>query len=104
MTIMRMQGVVRRPSLPLTEQDMRDLVQLRESAAYRAALGFLIGSEVDESASEGVLLHGVFEAGLLSVREAAEAAGYNMIALDQADHAKQRAIARRRPPSWADEP
>lgn len=97
--------VARRPSLPLTEQDDRDLAQIREAPSYRRALAQLSGTELPESGtSEAALLHAVFEAGVKAVQRAAEEAGYAAVAEQQAaDAAERRASARRRRPSWADE-
>src|SRR5690348_12282129 len=106
MTVMRFQaGVVRRPSLPLTEQDERDLKRLRESELHREALARLSGTpEVTTAVSESALLHAVFEAGLAAVREASEEAGYAQLAVEMDLEAKhRRADARRRRPSWAHE-
>jgi hypothetical protein len=97
-----MRDVVRRPSLPLTEQDERDLARLRDSSPYRQALSRLSGEEFDARTSEGVFLHAIFEAGLNSVRSAAEEVGYAILADDQEEQADRRTIARRRPPAWAE--
>jgi hypothetical protein len=94
-----MSGVVRRPSLPLTEQDERDLAMLREASEYREALTRISGEEFDERTSEGVLLHAVFEAGLQCVRESAERSGYAALAADEREQVERRAIARRRAPA-----
>jgi len=101
----RLRGrAVRRPSLPLTEEDERQLATIREGREYREVLASLSGEEVaDQDASEAVLLHAVFEAGLLAVRNAAAAEGYAVIAAEQKHAAERRADARRRRPPWADE-
>ena len=98
-------SVVRRPSLPLTEQDERDLARLRESALHREALARLSGApEVTQEVSESALLHAVFEAGLAAVREASEEAGYAQLAVEIENETKShRAAARRRRPSWVHE-
>ena len=98
-------SVVRRPSLPLTEQDERDLLLLRHDPAYRKALAGLSGEGVESAeTSEAALLHAVLAAGLNAVRLAAEAEGYAAIAAQQAIETPQRrAAARRRRPSWANE-
>ena len=98
-----MRDVVRRPSLPLTDRDETDLARLRDSVHYRQALTDLTGERLDARTSEGVLLHAIFEAGLATVRSAAEAAGYALVAADQKGQQEQRAIARRRTPSWSQE-
>jgi hypothetical protein len=99
----RMRDVVRRPSLPLTAQDERDLARLRDSLPYRQVLSQLSGEEFDARTSEGAFLHAIFEAGLNSVRSAAEEVGYAILAADQEEQTDKRAIARRRPPAWAEE-
>lgn len=97
--------VVRRPSLPITERDERDLVLLRGSEAHRAVLERMTGQPVTSGdVSESVLLHAVFEAGLIAVRSAIEDAAYAALAAEQAAEApERRAQARRRRPTWADE-
>ena len=97
--------VVRRPSLPLSERDERDLALLSSSPLHRDALVRLSGEDVaDFSVSEAALLHAVFEVGLTAIREATEEAGYAQLAADQAaEAARHHADARRRRPAWADE-
>ncbi|MDP9182465.1 MAG: hypothetical protein M3P04_06790 [Actinomycetota bacterium] len=96
--------VVRRPSLPLTEQDEHDLERLRTSSLHREALGRLSGELLDTEVSESALLHAVFEAGLAAVRAASEEAGYAQMAVELDDNGKShRSAARRRRPSWAHE-
>jgi hypothetical protein len=97
--------VVRRPSLPLTEQDDRDLLLIRESPTYKRALEKLSGEALGEArTSEAALLHAVFEAGVTAIRQTAEAEGYAMIAAEQAtQEVERRAEARRRRPAWANE-
>lgn len=96
--------VVRRPSLPLSAQDERDLALLSSSSLHRDALVRLSGEDLDDDVSEAALLHAVFEVGLTAIREATEEAGYAQLASDQAVAAiEHRAEARRRKPSWADE-
>jgi hypothetical protein len=99
-------STVRRPSLPLTERDEQDLALLRTSAPHREALRQLTGEPVgDLDASEAMLLHAVFEAGLAAVRAATEALGYAELAAQQtAESATRKAEARRRRPAWVDEP
>ena len=96
---------VRRPSVPLTERDERDLGLLRSSGPHREALGRLSGEPIaGADVSEAVLLHAVLEAGLAAVRAATEEAGYAELATQQtAEAAVRRAEARRRRPVWADE-
>jgi hypothetical protein len=100
--------VTRRASLPLTEQDVLALTRIRTSEIYQVALRALgAPSDVDVPASElseAALLHVVFEAGLDSIRLAAQEAGYALLAGQRAASApERRAESRRRPPSWADE-
>ena len=96
------QPVVRRPALPLTERDERDLALLRGDTPERQALARLSGTAVPASASEGLLLHMLLEIALVRVREEAEAIGYAELAEQRAARQPdRRAIARRRPPSWA---
>ncbi len=97
--------VVRRPSLPLTETDERELSLLRGSSAHRDALSRLSGEDVgSEQLSESAILHATLLAGLAAVRELAQEEGYAALAAEQADETRQRREeARRRPPSWVDE-
>lgn len=98
--------VVRRPSLPLTAQDEADLALLRTSPEFRKALEAVAPSQpaADEDLGESALLHAIFEAGLAIVRRTAEDAGYEQLASDYAFRSdERRSIARRRPPSWAEE-
>lgn len=98
------QSTVRRPSLPLTEADERDLDLLRTSPVYRRAL-----DEVSPDASladageltESALLHAVLEVGLATIRENALDAGYEELARQR--EGSQRRVSRRRRPDWADE-
>lgn len=96
---------VRRPSLPLTERDERDLTQLRQSADLGQLLARLSGQPVgNHDVSESVLLHAVFSVGLAAIRKAIEEQGYTRIAAEQAaESAQRRAEARRRLPTWAEE-
>lgn len=106
MTVARFRdAVVRRPSLPLTEQDEHELVRLRESSLHREALARLSGvPQVTSEVSESALLHAVFEAGLVAVRQASEDAGYAQLAVEvEIEGKSHRAAARRRRPSWANE-
>lgn len=99
--------VVRRPSLPLTAQDEEDLAALRSSPAFRRALEVVAPSQpsADIELGESALLHAIFEAGLAIVRRTVEDEGYEQLASDYAFRASERrSVARRRPPSWADEP
>lgn len=91
-----------RKSLPLTAQDVADLAALRESEAHRDALQALSGAAVTTTDSEASLLHSVLVAGLRVVRERAEEAGYAQMAAER-NVQQDRAFARRRRPSWAEE-
>jgi hypothetical protein len=96
--------IVRRPSLPLTERDERDLALLSSSPGHREALERLSGLETPSAVSEASMLHAVFEVGLAAIRSAVEEASYAQLAAEQAGAAAQhRAEARRRTPSWAHE-
>jgi hypothetical protein len=96
--------IVRRPSLPLTERDERDLALLASSPEHREALARLSGLESPSSVSEAAVLHAVFEVGIATIRSAVEEASYALLAAEQASAAAQlRAEARRRTPSWAHE-
>lgn len=95
--------VIRRPSLPLTAKDELDLDQIRRSPSFQRALSEVAGS-LPAGASESVLLHAVFTAGLEAVRRAAAEAGYAELAEQyRAGAEDRRAIQRRRQPQWADE-
>lgn len=98
--------VVRRTSLPLTEQNERDLSKVRESSSYQMALEQLSGTKIFEvEISTAALLHAIFEAGIAAVRQEAELAGYTEIASSQSEvELKQhRSESRRRRPSWTEE-
>jgi hypothetical protein len=97
--------VVRRPSLPLTERDERELALLRSSAAHREALDRLTALEAAAAElSESALLHAVFDVGLRAIRDEIEESGYALLAAEQGDAStSHRAEARRRPPAWAHE-
>lgn len=98
-------SVTRRPSLPLTADDERDLELIRTSTTYRRALAQLAGEATEPGTmSESALLHAVFEVGLGAVRHAAAEAGYAELAEQRsAATAQTRAESRRRRPAWADE-
>lgn len=99
------EGAAARKSLPLSLRDLHHLDRLRNSAARRAALAELVGTGDAEQLSEAQLLRAVFAAGLRAVDGRLEEESYAAEAVErQADDAERRAIARRRPPSWADEP
>lgn len=101
-----MQPVVRRPNLPLTATDQADLETIRHSPAFRRALDDLAPSAPgpDGDIGESVLLHAVFEAGLLAIRRSAEETGYAALAEEYAAaDGEHRRVARRRRPVWADE-
>jgi hypothetical protein len=94
----------RRTPLPLTARDLADLSKLREPGPERDALSALATALPEGDVSEALLVHAVFVAGLRAVREAAEAASYEADAADRHANAEaDRAAARRRRPSWADE-
>lgn len=100
------QPVVRRPNLPLTAQDQADLEAIRDSPVFRRALEDLAPSAPsrDDDIGESVLLHAVFEAGLLAIRRSAQEEGYAELAQGYAAVDQQwRSIARRRRPAWADD-
>ncbi|MBV9097267.1 MAG: hypothetical protein JO079_04330 [Frankiaceae bacterium] len=98
------QPVVRRPALPLTARDERDLATLRRETPEREALARLAGEAVPADASEGLLLHTLLAVALARVREEVEANGYAELAAQRTGEASERrAVARRRPPSWANE-
>jgi hypothetical protein len=98
---------IRRPSLPLTRNDIADLEKIRSSSSERAALEDLADVAIlaeGHSVAESVLLHAVFTAGLRAVREHAEAEGYRLLAEEyEAEDAERRAVARRRSPYWNQE-
>lgn len=95
--------VVRRPSLPLTAADEDVLRLVRDSRVYREALERLSGVDLaGESVSEAALLHALLAAGIAQVLEAAEDAGYALLAAAQVgEETVRRAEARRRVPVWA---
>ena len=85
---------VKRPSVPLTSRDLRDLELIRNSPAAMRAAG------VPEGASEAALLSAAIRAGLEHLREAAEDAGYAALAASFQDDPKEQAVEsamRRRP-------
>lgn len=97
--------IVERParkSLPLSARDLSDLSVLRHSPAHRGALADLAGIRLSETSSEATVLHAIWEAGVQAVRERVEDAGYAEMAAER-DPAAGKAVARRRPPTWADE-
>jgi hypothetical protein len=105
----RLRGrVVRRPSLPLTEQDERDLEVIRSTPAYLRALLDKVtpGEDVPaDGLTESALIHAIFEAGLRTVRDDVQASAYAKWGDERArDTAARRQAARRRTPAWADEP
>jgi hypothetical protein len=99
-------SAIRRPSLPLTERDEQDLVLLRESEVRRRILASLSGDTAfSADASEAVMLHAVFKVGLTTLGEALEDQGYAEMAAQQTTETlEMRSEARRRRPTWADEP
>ena len=98
---------MRRPSLPLTERDERELRLLATSTAHRDALVRM--SALEEAATEiteAALLHAVFEIGLARIRDEVEETGYEQLAAQQAaagERDAQRTASRRRPPAWSEE-
>ena len=94
----------RRTPLPLTARDLADLGKLRKPGPEREALSALAAALPEGDVSEALLVHAVFVVGLRAVREAAEASSYAADAADRHASAEvDRAAARRRRPSWADE-
>lgn len=96
--------VQRRTSLPLTEQNERDISALLESSSYQRALEELSGRRIiGQEVSTSALLHAVFEAGIYSVKAAAELDGYAQIAdgVSQSNLQQLRDDARRRRPAWS---
>ena len=93
---------IRRPSLPLTGNDLADQEKIRSSSSERAALAELADVAIlaeGHSVAESVLLHAVFRAGLRAIREHAEAEGYRLLAEEyEAEDVERRAVARRRSP------
>jgi hypothetical protein len=77
---------VKRPSVPLTSRDLRDLELIRNSPEAMRAAG------VPEGASEAALLSAALRAGLERLREAAEDAGYAALALSYQDDPKEQAV------------
>jgi hypothetical protein len=86
---------VKRPSVPLTGRDLRDLELIRNSPEAMRAAG------VPEGASEAALLAAALRAGLEHLREAAQEAGYAALAAsyrdDPEEQAVEAAMKRRRP-------
>ncbi|MDP1720225.1 MAG: hypothetical protein Q8L08_04405 [Candidatus Nanopelagicaceae bacterium] len=98
--------VVRRTSLPLTEQNERDLSKIRESPSYQIALEQLSGTRIVKvKMSEAALLHAIFEAGIAAVRQKAELASYAEIAssLSEVELKQHRDESRSRRPSWSED-
>ncbi len=90
-------SALKRLSLPLSASDLADLKTIRNSPERLRALP----SVVDNSSSDAALVHAVFEAGLVRVREVIEMAGYAELVDDQEYqqyHAARRAAAGRRRP------
>lgn len=99
--------VVRRPNVPLTARDEADLALLTTSRPHREALAALSPSDspVEAALSEALLLHSVLAAGFAAIREAVEEEGYRQLAEEAGAEARdRRAMARRRPPAWAQTP
>jgi hypothetical protein len=98
------QPVVRRPALPLTERDERALALLRADTPEREALTRLAGAAIPVDMSEGRLLHTLIDIAFMKVHEEVEASGYAELARQRVGtESDRRAVARRRPPSWAEE-
>lgn len=98
------QPVARRVSLPLTDQDERELARLRDDPAYQVALAGLADDDAQLTGeiTESVLLHALLRIGLSAVESAAQQAGYHELAADyQLDD--RRRVARRRTPAWSGE-
>lgn len=98
--------VVRRTSLPLTEQNERDLSKIRESSSYQMALEQLSDIKISKvKMSEAALLNAIFEVGIAAVQQKAELAGYAEIAssLSEVELKQHRNESRRRRPSWSEE-
>lgn len=97
---------MRRPSLPLTENDVRDIEALQDSEELRQALQELSPDQMRSgNVSESALLHAIWTTGMSAIRERAEVVGYQALAasMTAAEIAENRASARRRSPNWADE-
>jgi len=91
-----------RKSLPLTPGDQADLELMLTSNAHREVLSRISGEVLPANASEARVLHALLTAGLATVREELETAGYAQIAAEH-DLQSRKAVARRRRPNWADE-
>lgn len=97
---------VRRPTLPLTERDERDLAAIRTAPEYQAAMATALGLDPSQTpdVTDSVVLHFIFTRGLESLQDEIEAAAYERLAEARRSTATTRkAIARRRRPAWADE-
>jgi hypothetical protein len=77
---------VKRPSIPLTGRDLRDLELIRNSPEAMRAAG------VPEGASEAALLAAALRAGLEHLRETAEEAGYAALAASYRDDLDEQAV------------
>lgn len=96
--------VVRRPSLPLTEEDDAALRRMRSSAPSLKALQALTGVDA-ATATEAALLQAILRSGLRAIADEVERAGYAELADDYRRESEgRRASARRRRPAWAQEP
>ena len=97
---------MRRPSLPLTDNDVRNIEALQESEELRQALQELSPDQLRSGqVSESALLHAIWTTGMSAVQERAEIMGYQALAasMTEAEIAENRAWAKRRAPYWADE-
>jgi hypothetical protein len=85
----------KRLSLPLSKNDIRQLEMIRRSSQHLSALP----GKVSEDSSQAELVHAVFEAGLVRLREAIELSGYRELANDEEStnyRTSRRAAAGRR--------
>ncbi len=95
------QATERRSPLPLTARDVADLARLRMPSPEREALSDLADVSLADEASEALLIHAIFTAGLRAVREAAEARGYAQLAAQEEESGEsvdRRLISERRSP------
>lgn len=85
----------KRLSLPLSAHDINQLEMIRGSLQHLSALP----GKVNEQSSQAELVHAVFEAGLVRLREAIELSGYRELANDEESanyRTSRRAAAGRR--------
>jgi hypothetical protein len=100
---LRMRGaVVRRPSVPLTLEDERQLAALRQTPELRAALAGLADHDPDADVTEASLLHSVLEAGFAALLNAHLESGYAELASEwESEREERRSVHRRRSPHAA---